>query len=237
MLLLAVRRQNQQQLLLQCGCQYPTGDWSSYRLSQPISNHTARTTLAAALQAKDPNASRHEVARAILTAARHAQELSPGSQPLVQKSRLPPAVNSPAARAAYASLFSGAYLRLPPASSGFVVLVMRGCWVQAADCGRLTAAAFGYNKDGYEYAVSQLHVRSAASSPAMARLLLGPSALDGSCLRWVLGAATAATDALAFIKECACFVMHVHAKASSSKITYTANSVCAHLLNPTCLLG
>jgi hypothetical protein len=128
----------------------------------------------------------------MLAAAWHAQEGLPGSEPLLLKSSLPPSVDSPATRAAYAGLFAGVFSRVPIGSPltffAPATYLLRCMWVQASDCGRLSAAASEYQEKGfgYEYAVSQLHVRSTASSPAVAQLVLGSSALGESCLRWVL---------------------------------------------------
>jgi hypothetical protein len=182
----------QHSLLLLLSIEQLSGqDWSSYRLNHRPSSHTVRDNLAAALQAKDANASRHEVSRILLSAARCAAQAIPGSEPLVLKSSLPPAVDSPATQAAFAALFGTVLSQLPASSPGdfqaHMAYVLRGIWVQASDCGRLSQAAFDFAKDfGYELAVSQLHVQSAASSPAVAQLLLGSSALSESCLRWVL---------------------------------------------------
>jgi hypothetical protein len=141
--------------------------------------------LAAALQVKDADKARHEVATQILLTAKKTLEESSGSVLLVVKSELPPAVNSPEARAAYAELFGTVYSRAasmdkPAATAG---ILFRGLWLQSADSGKLAMAALFLRDPAYAYAVSQLHVRSAASSPAVAALLLGPSAVDERCLR------------------------------------------------------
>jgi hypothetical protein len=181
-------RQHQQWLLLVVLLQTPQTseeDWSAFRLNQRISNQPVQKELSAALCAKDDN----ELANMMLYAARLAQEVSPGSKPLLLKSSLPPAVDSPAARAAYEELFANVFSRVPAGSTATFIthaaFLLRGIWLQVSGSGRLSAAALR-DGGGYQYAVSQLHVRSAASSPAVAELLLGSSALDESCLRWVL---------------------------------------------------
>jgi hypothetical protein len=195
-----VERQHQQIALLQAHIgQSSDEDWSRLNLTRRISSQPVRKRLAAALSARDANESRHDVASLTLAAARLAQEKSPGSEPLVLKSSLPPAVDSPATRAVYAELFGSVFSRVAAGSSqtysAAAGYLLRCIWVQASDCGRLSAAASEYVQAevGYQYAVSQLHVRSAASSPAVAELLLGSSALDESCLRWALQLRSALT--------------------------------------------
>jgi hypothetical protein len=157
-------------------------DWSAFRLNQRISNQPVRNELSAALCAKDDN----ELANMMLYTARLAQEVCPGSEPLLLKSSLPPAVDGPTTRAAYAELFANVFSqRVPATFITHAAFLLRGIWLQVSQSGRLSAAALR-DGGGYQYAVSQLHVRSAASSPAVAELLLGSSSLDEGCLRWVL---------------------------------------------------
>lgn len=165
----------------------------SYKLNTHLNNHAMRSKLEHALQVKDTNAARKDMAGLLLTAVRRLQDESAGSAALLLKSELPPVADSPATRAAYAELFYTVYSRVAKLArtasfrAAGVALALRIIWVQAADCGKLAAAALSLDYDsGYEYAMSQLHVRSAASSPAMAALLLGPSPLPERCLRWVL---------------------------------------------------
>jgi hypothetical protein len=180
---------SQQALLLHSCCgQLSKQEWGSYRLNTSTDNHAVRSKLGAALQAKDPNDARHSVAGFILVAAAKAQDMTPGSALLLQKSDLTPAADSAAARAAYAKLFRTVYSRVSSATSfcysAVAVFVMRGIWVESADCGRLASAALDCASEPvYDYAVSQLHICAAASNPDMAALLLGPAALDDRCLR------------------------------------------------------
>ncbi|WIA15320.1 hypothetical protein OEZ85_001986 [Tetradesmus obliquus] len=204
-------RLNQHVMLLYAiGGQLSQQDWRSYRLNTPTGNHAMRSKLEAALQAKDPNAARHDLASLLLVSVRHVQEETPGSEALLVKSNLPPVADTPAARAAFAELFYTVYSRLAKLARSFTIetpaaaLLMRIMWVQAADCGKLAKAAFDFSGDcGHKYAVSQLHVHSAASSPAMAALLLGPSPLPEHCLSAVAVAqASLACTATQLLASC-----------------------------------
>ncbi|WIA15313.1 hypothetical protein OEZ85_001980 [Tetradesmus obliquus] len=169
-----------------------------------------RSKLEHALQVKDTNAARKDMAGLLLTAVRLLQDESAGSAALLLKSELPPVADSPATRAAYAELVYTVYSRVAKLArtasfrAAGVALALRIIWVQAADCGKLAAAALSLDYDsGYEYAMSQLHVRSAASSPAMAALLLGPSPLPERCLNAVADAeASLACTATQLLASC-----------------------------------
>jgi hypothetical protein len=100
---------------------------------------------------------------------------------------VPPAVNSPAARAAYADLFISACQEVTSwnrQQGDHALLLLDGLWAQASNCGLLADGVFTSGVEfWYSYAVSQLHIRAAASNNEVAQLLCGSTTLEEEWLR------------------------------------------------------